>query len=108
MIPGIFEDTYKYRQYGLTITFVTVPVQLMAFAPGFSTGNSPFMWLFIRVVPWQASFSTESMTMVFCKALTWPSSLVTSAVASAYSSWYRSRFCLAAMVAESVSPRESR
>ena len=34
---------YKYRQFGLTTTFVTVPVQLMAFAPGFSTGNSPFM-----------------------------------------------------------------
>ena len=42
---------YKYRQFGLTATFVTVPVQLMAFAPGFSTGNSPFMWSFIRVVP---------------------------------------------------------
>ena len=42
---------YKYRQFGLTTTFVTVPVQLMAFAPGFSTGNSPFMWSFIRVLP---------------------------------------------------------
>jgi len=43
---------YKYLQFGLTITFVTVPVHDMAFAPGFSTGNSPFIWSFIRVVPW--------------------------------------------------------
>jgi hypothetical protein len=43
MIPGIFDDTYKYCQFGLTTTFVTVPVQLIAFAPGFSLGNSPFM-----------------------------------------------------------------
>ena len=46
--------------------------------------------------------------MVFCRALTWPSSFVTSAVASACSCWYRSRFCFAAIVAESVSPRVSR
>ena len=25
--------THKYRQFGLTTTFVTVPVQLMEFAP---------------------------------------------------------------------------
>jgi hypothetical protein len=40
---GITSVHYKYRQFGFTTTFVTVPVQLMAFAPGFSTGNSPFM-----------------------------------------------------------------
>jgi len=34
---------YKYLQFGLTTTFVTVPVHDMAFAPGFSTGNSPFI-----------------------------------------------------------------
>ena len=33
-------------------TFVTAPVHDMAFAPGFSLGNSPFMWSFISVVPW--------------------------------------------------------
>ena len=43
---------YRYRQFGLTITLVTVPVQLMAFAPGCSTGKSPLMWSFIRVKPW--------------------------------------------------------
>ena len=39
MIHGIFDDTYKYRQFGLTTTFVTAPVHDMAFAPGFSTSG---------------------------------------------------------------------
>jgi len=30
MIPGIFEDTYRYRQFGLITTFVTAPVHDMA------------------------------------------------------------------------------
>ena len=34
---------YEYRQFGLTTTLVTAPDQLMAFAPGFSTGKSPFI-----------------------------------------------------------------
>ena len=45
MEQGILEGRirYKYRQFGLTTTFVTVPVHDMAFVPGFSTGKSPLM-----------------------------------------------------------------
>ena len=52
LAADMYITNYRYRQIGLTITLVTVPVQLMAFAPGCSTGESPLMWSFIRVKPW--------------------------------------------------------
>ena len=39
---------YKHCQFGLTTTFVTVPVQLMAVMPGFSTGIFPFIPAIVR------------------------------------------------------------
>lgn len=51
ILPKLTSIIYKYRQFGFATTFDTVPVQLTAFAPGFSTGNSPVMCSFIRVVP---------------------------------------------------------
>ena len=41
-------------------TLLTFPVQLIAFAPGRSTGNSPLMALFMDVTPEYASMSGVS------------------------------------------------
>ena len=51
ILPKLTSIIYKSRHFGFATTFDTVPVQLTAFAPGFSTGNSPVMCSFIRVVP---------------------------------------------------------
>ena len=54
----------KKRQFNLIIPFVTVPVQLIAFCPGFNAGNFLLMWPFIRLAPRWASSSTKLITML--------------------------------------------
>ena len=50
-VYGTGGKIYRYLQLGLISTFVTSPVQLMAFWPGLRTGNSPLMALFMLAVP---------------------------------------------------------
>ena len=47
----IYANQARNLQFGCTSTFVTFPDQLMAFAPGLSTGNSPLMQLFMLRSP---------------------------------------------------------
>ena len=50
-VYGTGGKIYRYLQFGFTSTFVTSPVQLMAFWPDLRMGNSPLMALFRPVVP---------------------------------------------------------
>ena len=45
----VYANQARNLQFGCTSTFVTFPDQLMAFAPGLSTGNSPLMQPFMLV-----------------------------------------------------------
>ena len=47
----VYANQARNLQFGCTSTFVTFPDQLMAFAPGLSTGNSPLMQLFMLRSP---------------------------------------------------------
>ena len=47
----VYANQARNLQFGCTSTFVTFPDQLMAFAPGLSTGNSPLMQPFMPRLP---------------------------------------------------------